>query len=162
MKSLIFKMLYVIGITFGTQTVFAQSIPADSVVGISLFHINQFNLRHKTFTPLRHEDLDCRFSIEDIVTRKRFAGESSGIYVFSQLGYDVPLWIMLNDSTGCKVYLADDMNSEMLGQLLLFFRRNNYSPEKSLQYIEKIYTIIYIMSNIGERLLEAPILPELD
>ena len=160
MKSLILSVLCIVA--YGFEMVSAQAISRDSVVNIALSHINRYNQNEVRVIPLTPEDLDCRFSIEDIVTQKRFAGESSGIYVFSQLGYDVPLWIMLNDSTGCKVYLADDMNSEMLGQLLLFFRRNNYSPEKSLQYIEKIYMIIYIMSNIGERLLEAPILPELD
>lgn len=57
---------------------------------------------------------------------------------------------MWYDNTGYKIY-DHGINTKMLGEILEFVKRNNYSDKQTFQYIEGLYRTSYMMENYGER-----------
>mgnify|MGYP005963697309 CR=1 FL=1 len=146
MKSKIFFIL--VSCCIIVQQGNAQVVSVNRLIQIVVDTINS-NLSSEDFLS-KPTGLNVSFYIEDISTRESIAEHKYGLYEFGQYGDDIPKWIMWYDSTGYKIY-DHGVNTKLLGEILEFIKRNNYSDTQAFRYIEGLYKTSYMMENYGEQ-----------
>lgn len=90
------------------------------------------------------------YFIDDISSQEPIAEQKYGIYIFGWFGADIPRWILWYDATGYKIY-DQPLDTDMLGEILAFLKRNNYSEAASYRYILGLYKACYQQENVGIR-----------
>lgn len=127
----------------------AQAISADSMINVVLARIKS---SHATsfIGELSRQNLGVAFYIEDVTTQAPITKQGYGIYEFGLFGDDIDKWNMWYDATGYRIY-NKYLDTEMLGDILDFCKRNNFSESKSFRYIDGFYKSVVRVENFGER-----------
>ncbi len=129
---------------------FAQNkVDVDSIIAVGLSKIN--NARNLP-DPMSYSDFGINFHIIDIVTHASIIDHGYGIYLCKESGDDLEYWIVWYDSSGYKFY-DQRFDATMLGEIIEYLKRNNYTDSQSLKYIIALQkTIAYLDSCFMEEI----------
>ena len=147
-KNIMKKSIIILFMTIFPSILLGQTLSKDSII----INIAEFlNDNDKLTSPNKYEFDNYKniFFIEDITTKATIDQQGFGIYEFGHYGDDIPSWIMWYDATGYKIYIKF-FDTDMLGDILAFCKRNNYDDSKTRRYINQLYISLHHLENIGE------------
>lgn len=120
-------------------------INADSIITVALSKINSSHAKDH-LDPITYSDFGINFHIIDIVTHVSIIDHGYGIYLCKETGDDLDYWIICYDNSGYKFY-EQCFDVTMLGEILDYLNRNNYTDSQSLKYITALQKIIVCLDN---------------
>lgn len=142
------KKLMIILLFCFNQGMAQNAVSVDSLKQIVIQYISLDSATKKSISSADYGDA---YTILELLTFKPIQEtDQRGIYCFGLCGDDVPRWLLLYDSRGCKIMpYAFDYSS--LGNLLDFFEYNQYPNEDIIKYLKAIYKFYRIEDSWGEK-----------